>query len=115
MARRVCFCEEGESGVAEAAKDLALTGSGEDREHPQRVALPQVENAEPARIGLKRFTREREDWLELARPGALCKTNHIVNQPGPVIGRDAVEIALRTARHAHMFRDFACHGDTRSG
>ena len=94
--------------LAKTAEHRLLLRPGEDRQNPQEPTFPLMEDAKPAGIGLKGFAWQRRDRLDFPGQGPVCQPDEVVNQAGPLLSGDAVQIALRPAGQAHMFRDFAC-------
>ena len=86
----------------------------EHRENPQRLALPQMQDAEAASIGLKRLPRKGSNRFDFSGKGSSGQAEDVVDHALPFGDWNVVEIALGATHQPHVLRYVACHAGSPS-
>ena len=95
---------------SETAEDVGLIRPRKDGQHPYDWSFPDVEDAKTSGIRLEGTSRQRGDHLPLTGKGSIRKPSQILNQPGPLLSGDTIEVSLRPTDESQAIRRFACHG-----
>jgi hypothetical protein len=99
---------------SKASEHLVLAWTSEHGKDPRRLTFPDMKDAKAARIGLKGFTGQGRDRLDLSGERFGSEPNHIIEASVSLSGRKAVEVALCATDKSKTFREFACHADSPS-